>query len=101
MVEIKVLNHSVVIKGKSFEECKAEYDKICTGVERDFFTQCNLEEIIFSNMTITDNECIAVFQILENKTNERCICIGVTLNNEWEKYFERMKMLSFLNSIVE
>lgn len=42
-------------------------------------------------MTITDNECIAVFQILENKTNERCICIGVTLNNEWEKYFERMK----------
>lgn len=26
MVEIKVLNYSVVIKGKSFEECKAEYD---------------------------------------------------------------------------
>lgn len=26
MVEIKVLNYLVVIKGKSFEECKAEYD---------------------------------------------------------------------------
>ena len=101
MVEIKVLNHSVVIKGKSFEECKAEYDKICTGVKRDFSTQCNLEEIIFSGMTITDNECIVVFQIPENKIDGKCTCIGVTLSGEWKKYYERMKILDFLNSIAQ
>lgn len=37
MVEIKVLNHSVVIKGKSFEECKAEYDRIWAGVKKRLF----------------------------------------------------------------
>ena len=36
MIEIKVLKHSVVIKGMSFEECKAEYDRICAGVKEDF-----------------------------------------------------------------
>lgn len=101
MVEIKILNHSVVIKGKSFEECKAEYDRICTGIQRDFSTQCSLNDLIFSDMTIADNECIAVFQIPENKTDERCTCIGVTLNGEWKKYFGRTKILDFLNSIVQ
>lgn len=101
MAEITILNHSIVIKGKSFEECKIEYDRICAGVKRDFSTHCNLENLIFSNMTITDNECIAVFQIPENKIDERCTCIGVTLNGEWEKYYEKMMILDFLNSIVE
>lgn len=100
MVEIKVLNHSVVIKGKSYEECKAEYDRICAGVQRDFSTQCSLKDLIFSDMTITDNECIAVFQIPENKTDTKCTCIGVTLNSEWKKYYERMKILDFLNGII-
>lgn len=76
MVEIKMLNRSVVIKGKSFEECKAEYDRICAGVKRDFSTQCSLKDLIFSDMTIADNECIAVFQIPENKTDVKCACIG-------------------------
>ena len=101
MVEIKVLNHSVVIKGKSFEECKEEYDRICAGVKRVFSTKCSLKDLIFSDMTIADDECIAVFQIPENKTDEKCACVGVTLNGEWKKYFERMKILDFLNSIVE
>lgn len=90
-----------MIKGKSFEECKAEYDKICTGVKRDFSTQCSLNGLIFSDMTITENECIAVFQIPENKTNERCTCIGVTFGGKWKKYYERMKILDFLDSIVQ
>lgn len=101
MVEIKVLNHSVVIKGKSFEECKAEYNRICEGIQRYFFTQCSLKDLIFSDMTIADNECIAVFQIPENKTSANCTCIGVTLNGEWKKYFERTEILNFLNSIVQ
>lgn len=101
MVEIKVLNHSVVIKGKSFEECKAEYNRICEGIQRYFFTQCSLKDLIFSDMTIADNECIAVFQIPENKTSTNCTCIGVTLNGEWKKYFERTEILNFLNSIVQ
>lgn len=101
MVEIKVLNHSVVIKGKSFEECKAEYDRICTGIKRDFSTQCSLEDLIFSDMTTTDDECIAVFQIPENHNTNQCTCIGVTLNGEWEKYYEKIKLLDFFNSIVE
>lgn len=101
MVEIKVLNHSVVIKGKSFEECKAEYNRICEGIQRDFSTQCSLKDLIFSDMTITDNECIAVFQIPENKTSANCTCIGVTLNGEWKKYYEKIKLLNFFNSIVE
>lgn len=101
MVEIKVLNHSVVIKGKSFEECKAEYDRVCAGVKRDFSTHCNLKDLIFSDMTIADNECIAVFQIPENKTDGKCTCVGVTLNGEWKKYFERMKIFDFLKSIIE
>lgn len=101
MVEIKVLSHSVVIKGKSFEECKSEYDKICTGVKRDFSTQCSLEKLIFSNMTIIDNECVAVFQIPENKTDVKCTCVGVTLNSEWEKYYEKNEDTRFLNSITD
>lgn len=101
MAEIKILNHSIVIRGKSFEECKTEYDRICAGVKEDFSTQCSLEELIFSDMTITDNECIAVFQMPENKTDIKCTCIGVMLNGEWKKYFEKMKILDFLNSIVE
>ena len=101
MVEIKVLNHSVVIRGKSFEECKVEYDRICAEVKRDFSTQCRLEKMIFSNMTIADNECIAVFQLSENKTDGKCTCIGVTLNGEWKKYYKKMKILEFLNSIVQ
>ena len=101
MVEIKVLNHSVVIKGKSFEECKAEYDRICAEVKRDFSTQCSLKDLIFSDMTIADDEYIAVFQILENKTDTKCTCIGVTFNGEWKKYYGKMKILDFLNSIVE
>ena len=101
MVETKVLNHSVVIKGKSFEECKEEYDRICAGVKRDFFTQCSLEKMVFSNMTKADNECIAVFQFPENKADGKCTCIGVTLNGEWKKYYEKMKILDFLNSIME
>lgn len=28
MVRIKVLKHSVVISGKSFDECKAEFDRV-------------------------------------------------------------------------
>lgn len=100
-LEIKVLNHSVVIKGKSFEECKAEYDRICTGIKRDFSTQCSLEDLIFSDMTATDDECIAVFQIPENHNTNQCTCIGVTLNGEWEKYYEKIKLLDFFNSIVE
>ena len=101
MVEIKILNHSVVIKGKSFEECKTEYDRICAGVKRDYFTQCSLKDLIFSDMTINDNECIAVFQTPENKTDVKCACIGVTLNGGWKKYYEKIKIFDFLNSIVE
>lgn len=101
MVEIKVLNHSVVIKGKSFEECKAEYDRIWAGVKRDFFTQCNLKDLIFSNMTIADNGCIAVFQLPENKADGKCTCIGVTLNGEWEKYYEKMNVLDALNILTK
>mgnify|MGYP006932834630 CR=1 FL=1 len=33
---IKVLKHSVVISGKSFDECKAEFDRVCNGVKKDF-----------------------------------------------------------------
>ncbi len=34
MAEVKVLKHSVVISGKSFEDCKAEYERICKGVKK-------------------------------------------------------------------
>lgn len=101
MVEIKILNHSVVIKGKSFEECKAEYDRICAGVQRDFSTQCSLRDLAFSDITITDNECIAVFRIPENTAGIKCTCIDVTFNGKRKKYFEKMKILDFLISIVE
>lgn len=46
-------------------------------------------------------QCIAVFQIPENKTSANCTCIGVTLNGEWKKYYEKIKLLDFFNSIVE
>ena len=38
MIKLKILDYSVVIKGKSFEECKEEYNKICAGVTKDFST---------------------------------------------------------------
>lgn len=62
MAEIKVLKHSVVISGESFEECKAEFDRVCNGVIKDFKVECTLEKLIFSDMTVEENECVAVFQ---------------------------------------
>lgn len=65
MVEIKVLNHSVVIKGSSFNDCKAEYDRIVTGVKRDFGVEkSGFESLIFSDMTENSEECIAIFRKL-------------------------------------
>lgn len=36
MVRIKVLKHSIVISGKSFDEFEAEFDRVCNGVKKDF-----------------------------------------------------------------
>lgn len=36
MVSIKVLKNSIVISGKSFDECKAEFDRVCNGIKKDF-----------------------------------------------------------------
>ena len=36
MVRIKVLKHSIVIRGKSFDEFEAEFDRVCNGVKKDF-----------------------------------------------------------------
>lgn len=63
MAEIKILKHSVVIIGQSFEDCKSEWDRIVNGVKKDFSVECNLKNCIFSNMTELDGECIAVFSI--------------------------------------
>lgn len=63
MVEIKQLKHSVVIKGSTFEECKQEYDRICQGVKKDFDVECDMNKLIFSDMTVREDECVAVFQI--------------------------------------
>ena len=66
MVKTKVLKHSVVISGKTFDECKAEFDRICSGVKKDFSVECDLQNLIFSDMTEMENECIAVFRIPED-----------------------------------
>lgn len=39
MVRIKVLKHSIVISGKSFDEFEAEFDRVCNGVKKDFFVE--------------------------------------------------------------
>lgn len=62
MVEIKVLNHSVVIRGSSFEECKAEYNRIINGVKKDFKVESDFASLIFSDMTDKEDECIAIFR---------------------------------------
>lgn len=36
MVRIKVLKHSIVISGKSFDEFEAEFDRVCNGVKKNF-----------------------------------------------------------------
>lgn len=66
MVETKVLKHSVVISGKTFDECKTEFDRICSGVKKDFSVECDLQNLIFSDMTERENECVAVFRIPED-----------------------------------
>ncbi len=62
MAEVKILEHSVVIKGESFDDCKAEFDKICNGVKRDFGVESDMKNLVFRNMTVRENECTAVFQ---------------------------------------
>jgi len=64
MAEIKILNSSVVIHGNSFEDCKAEYDRICKGVHKDFKVAAGLENLTFSNMTQSENSCTAIFRTL-------------------------------------
>lgn len=65
MAEIKILKHSAVIIGTSFEDCRTEWDRIVNGVEKDFSTECNLKNWMFSSMTEREGECIAVFAIPE------------------------------------
>jgi hypothetical protein len=36
MVRIKVLKHSIVISGKSFDEFEAEFDRVCNGIKKAF-----------------------------------------------------------------
>lgn len=66
MAEVKVLKHSVVMSGKSFDDCKAEYDRICNGVKKDFGDESDMQKLIFSDMTVKEDECVAVFQIPES-----------------------------------
>lgn len=63
MAEVKVMKQTVVIIGKSFDECQAEYERICNGVKEDFGVESNMQKLIFSDMTIKEDECIAVFRI--------------------------------------
>ena len=65
MVKVKTLKYSVVITGKSFEDCKKEYDRICKGVKKDFCVESSMQNLIFSDMTVREDECIAVFRIPE------------------------------------
>lgn len=90
-----------MIKGKSFDECKSEYDRICTGVKEKFATKCSLEKLIFSDMTVTDDECIAVFQMTESHNTNQCTCIGVTLIGNWKQYYEKTKILDFFDNITK
>lgn len=53
MAKIVILKHSVVISGKTFEECKAKYKELDAYVEKN---------LIFSDMTLLGDECIAVFR---------------------------------------
>ncbi len=67
MAEVKVLRHSVIISGKSFEDCKAEYNRICKGVKKNFGVESDMNKLIFSDMTEREDEFIAVFQIPEQQ----------------------------------
>ncbi len=67
MAGVKVLKNSIVIIGKSFEDCKAEYTRICNGVKNDFGMESDMQKLIFSDMTIRDDECVAVFQMPESQ----------------------------------
>lgn len=63
MAKINVLKHSVVIRGKSFEDCKSEYDRIRIGVKKDFDVESDMEKLVFSDMIIREGECVAVFRV--------------------------------------
>lgn len=65
MAKVKVLKHSVIISGKSFEDCKNKYIRICNEVQKDFGVESDMCKLIFSDMTIKENKCIAIFQIPE------------------------------------
>lgn len=69
MAKVKILKHSVVISGFSFDDCKAEYDKICRGVKKDFGIESGMQKLIFSDMTIKEDECVAIFQMPKIKYN--------------------------------
>lgn len=43
--------------------CKAEFDRVCTSVIKDFKVECDLKNLIFSDMTVEKGKCVAVFQI--------------------------------------
>lgn len=63
MAKIKILEHTAVITGVSFEDCKAEYDRVIEGVEKDFKEECGLRKWIFSDMIQRKNECTVIFRI--------------------------------------
>lgn len=44
--------------------CKVKFDRVvCNSVIKDFKVECNLKNLIFSNMTVEKGKCVAVFQI--------------------------------------
>ena len=52
-------------------------------------------------MTVTDDECIAVFQMPESHNTNPCTCIGVTLSGNWKQYYEKTKILDFFDNIIK
>lgn len=61
MAQVKILNHMAVIEGSSFADCKAEWDRVITGVEKDLGERCAMRDWIFSNMNESNGKCVVTF----------------------------------------
>lgn len=65
MAQVKILKNMAVIEGCSFADCKAEWDRVIAGVEKDLGERCAMRDWIFSNMIESDGRCVVTF-ILPN-----------------------------------
>lgn len=63
MAEIRILGNTATITGTSFDDCKAEWNRVLNTVEKEMNTECGLRKWKFSTINKTKEKCIVIYEL--------------------------------------